>query len=226
MINFEQYLLERKGSSAGQQTKRKVNIEQLKQMIANKDSNIADVDVSEIKDMSYLFYKTDFGGSWTADLSGWDTSNVEYMSWMFKNCKELTKVSLPHTEKVENMAGMFYGCKELTKVELPRIEKVKSMIGMFEGCTSLKEVSLLHTQNVTNMNYMFYGCTNLTKVELSNNGKVEDMGHMFHGCKMLAQNFFDWNIKGKKTFGMFQDCTKMENAYKNKNNLYPEGYEQ
>ena len=205
MINFEQYLLERKGSSAGQQVKRKVNIEQLKQMIANKDPKIADVDVGEITDMSELFKGSDFGGSWTADLSGWDTSNVENMSRMFKGCTSLKEVALPNTGNVENMNEMFEGCTSLIKVELPHTENVVSqfgMNGMFHSCTSLKEVSLPHTENITGMWGMFYG------------------------CKELEQNFSSWNVKGKTTTYMFDGCTKMEESYRKGNSLYPKGYEQ
>ena len=203
MLNFEQYLAERTGSSAGQQTKRKVNIEELKQMIANKDSSIANVDVSEITSMSALFKNSDFGGSWTADLSEWDTSKVEDMSWMFEGCKELTKVELPHTEKVVNMGSMF------------------------DGCTSLKEVSLPHTENVTYMGWMFYGCEKLIKVELSSIENVVDMSSMFKYCEKLEQNFSSWDIsKVNYTANMFKGCTKMEDAYKDGKIYYPIGYEQ
>ena len=201
MLNFEQYLAERTGSSAGQQTKRKVNIEELKQMIDNKDSSIVNVDVSEITSMSGLFKNSDFGGSWTADLGGWDTSKVEDMSWMFYGCKNLTKVELPHTEKVVNMGSMF------------------------DGCTSLKEVSLPHTENVTYMGWMFYGCSSLVKVELPHTENVKNMSSMFNGCKELQQDFSSWDIsKVNYTANMFKGCNKMEDVYKDGKRYYPKGY--
>ena len=241
MINFEQYLLERKSSSAGQQPKRKVNIEQLKQMIANKDSDIAGVDVSDITDMRELFKGSDFGGSWTADLSGWDTSKVENMCWMFlgctsltevslpitrnvkdmygmfKGCKNLKEVSLPNTGNVTNMGFMFAGCEELTKVELPHTEKVTGMGFMFDGCASLKEVSLPHTENVKNMEWMFSGCKNLTEVSLPHTENVKNMGYMFRGCEKLEQDFSSWNIRGIPRISMFKG-TKVTK--------FPKGYEQ
>ena len=162
MINFEQYLIERKSSSAGQQVKRKVNIEQLKQMIANKDSDIADVDVSDIIDMSYLFKNSDFGGSWTADLSGWDTSNVEDMQSMFNGCTNLKEVSLPHTENVMNMSNMFLGCTSLKEVSLPHTENVKNMWNMFAGCKNLlQDFSSWNITNVKDKYNMFKGCTKM-----------------------------------------------------------------
>ena len=143
MINFEQYLIERKGSSAGQQTKRKVTKEQLKQMITNKDSNIADVDVSEITDMSELFKGSDFGGSWTADISEWDTSKVEDMGKMFWGCKELTKVELPNTEKVEDMRYVFNGCENLQQdFSSWDITNVRYKDDMFRGCTKMQTAKM------------------------------------------------------------------------------------
>ena len=176
MINFEQYLIERTGSVITKE-KRKVTEFELRQMVKNKDSSIADVDVSEITNMSDLFFNSDFGGSWTADLSDWDTSNVKNMKSMFIGCTSLEQVSLPHTQNVKNMSLMFVGCTKLTKVELP------------------------HTDNVTNMGWMFVGCEN------------------------LQQDFSSWNITNvNEKSDMFHGCTKMEDAYKNKNDLYPKGY--
>ena len=225
MINFEQYLIERKGSSAGQQVKRKVTESELRQMVANKDSNIADVDVSEIEDMSYLFKDSDFGGSWTADLSGWDTSKVENMRGMFLGCTSLTKVELPHTENVENMRAMFARCKNLKEINLPITRNVKYMFEMFRGCTSLREVSLPHTENVVIMYAMFWGCTSLIKVELANIENVTDMNFMFARCKELQQDFSSWDITNvNEKSDMFKGCTKMEDAYKDGKRYYPKGY--
>ena len=201
MINFEQYLAERTGSVVSKE-KRKVTEIELRQMIANKDTSIADVDVSEIKDMSNLFRFSDFGGSWTADLSEWDTSKVVDMESMFDGCTNLKEVSLPHTENVTNMNGMFW------------------------GCTKLKEVSLPHTENVENMESMFRSCTSLKEVTLPNTGNVTDMSSMFRGCRSLLQDFSSWDITNvNKKSDMFKGCTKMEEAYKNNNKLYPKGYE-
>lgn len=64
-------------------------------------------DTSGVTDMRELFADTDFRG----DVSGWDVSNVEDMTGMFRNCKnfngDLTKWKL---NKKCKTVGMFSGC--------------------------------------------------------------------------------------------------------------------
>ena len=187
MINFEQYLLERTGSSAGQQTKKKVNLDQLKEMIANKDPKIADVDVSEITYMRELFKDSDFGGSWTADLSGWDTSGVEDMGYMFSRCSKLKEVELYRTEKVENMSFMFSHCTSLKEVILPHTESVVKMNFMFDKCAELTEVDMPNTSKVREMSYMFGDCKALQKVPKLDTTSLEDIDGMFENCKQLKE---------------------------------------
>ena len=86
------------------------------------------------------------------------------MSSMFYNClslKKLPNISKWNISNVNNMSFMFYNCITLT--ELPDISKwntckVNNMNSIFEGCSSLKElpdISKWNTSNVNSMNSIF-----------------------------------------------------------------------
>ena len=76
-----------------------------------KNAVIRNLDVSLIEDLSFLFNGIAAGVE-SLDLSGWKTSNVENMSAMFYNCKNLKLLDLSgwDTSKVKNTNYMFWGC--------------------------------------------------------------------------------------------------------------------
>lgn len=65
----------------------KVNRKTLKKMIKNNE-DISNIDVSEIKNMSEIFYDYHF---FNQDISGWDVSKVENMHYMFEECLEFNQ---------------------------------------------------------------------------------------------------------------------------------------
>ena len=80
---------------------------------------IRNLDVSLIKELRDLFINIADDVK-TLDLSGWNTSNVEDMAWMFANCKSLESVDLSgwDTSKVKDMSRMFYCCINLEHIDL------------------------------------------------------------------------------------------------------------
>ena len=85
--------------------------EYLKSEIKKQGANVVirNLDVSHIEDLSELFRGICLGVK-TFDLSGWDISSVENMSYMFCLCSELKSLDVSgwDTSSVKSMSNMFY----------------------------------------------------------------------------------------------------------------------
>ena len=100
-----------------------------------------------------------------------NTSEVEYMSYMFSNCKKLTNLDLRgfNTSKVTIFQLMFNYCTNLTSLDL----------------------SSFNTSKTLTMFKMFYGCSNLTTIFVSNNWTTQALfpsysSDVFTDCTKLV----------------------------------------
>ena len=154
------------------------------------------------------------------DLSSFDTSDTDDMSYMFFYCRHLTSLDLSNfdTSKTYDMTSMFANCTRLTSINVSSFDtsKVTDMSGMFGGCNSLQplDVSNFNTSKVTNMSAMFNDDWSLTSLDLSNfnTSNVTNMSGMFHNCSGLTSldlSNFDVS-KLKNSTRMFGFCTKLQ----------------
>ena len=121
-------------------------------------TNLNDIDVSKITDMSYLFTGW-FRNKLDIDISEWDVSNVNDMSYMFSSCRKFNS--------------------DLSKWD---VSKVTDMTAMFANCPNFNsDLSRWDVSNVIDMEYMFYGCEEFNCYTLSNwkpksiRARVEDV---------------------------------------------------
>ena len=155
------------------------------------------------------------------DLSGFDTSSVIYMPYMFSGCSSLTSLTFGEgfdTSSVTDMSYMFSGCSSLNSLDLSGFDtsSVTDMNNMFFGCSSLTELDLsgFDTSLVTGMINMFYGCSSLTSLTFGegfDTSLVTDMGSMFQNCSSLNSldlSGFDTSSVTEMDY-MFCDCTSL-----------------
>ena len=143
-------------------------------------------------DSSKMFYSRDYEQKikniLELDLSGFDTSNVTDMQYMFYVMPSLTTLDLSsfNTSKVTDMNHMFVGIPNLTSLNLSNFDtsNVTDMQYMFFNMRSLTTLNLsnFNTSKVTNMDSMFFGMSNLTTLDLSNfdTSQVTNIDFMFY----------------------------------------------
>ena len=129
------------------------------------------------------------------DISDWDVSNVTNMSYMFYACNTLKSVgdiSDWDVSNIKSMRGMFYGCDELESVgDISKwdVSNVTNMSFMFYNCKSFnQDLSEWNVSNVTNMSFMFYNCKSFNQ-DLScwNVSNVIEMDDMFYNCSIKEE---------------------------------------
>ncbi|EAI8630122.1 BspA family leucine-rich repeat surface protein, partial [Campylobacter lari] len=170
--------------------------EELKDLVNHLSVNLADIDVSNITDMSYLFENTqrqDFSG-----IEEWDVSSVTNMKGMFRNAMFFNHdISNWDVSNVTNMSGMFYGAKNFNHdISNWDVSNVTNMSGMFYGAKNFNhDISNWDVSNVTNMSGMFAGCENfnqpLEKWDVSN---VTNMSGMFQNASKFNQPLENWDV--------------------------------
>ena len=128
------------------------------------------------------------------DLSGFDTSRVTNMNYMFSNMSNLPTLNLSNfdTSQVTSMIGMFSSMSKLTSLDLSNFDtsRVTNMNYMFRSMSNLTSLDLsnFNTSKVTDMTAMFYDMSKLTSLNLSNfdTSNVTDMGSMFSSIRKLT----------------------------------------
>lgn len=94
-------------------------IECIKEHLNNGNSDLTDIDVSNVKSFNSIFRRMSRPGYREfneIDVTGWNTSNVTDMARLFFNCFKLEKIKGIENwdvSNVESMRSMFYNCHKL-----------------------------------------------------------------------------------------------------------------
>ena len=141
--------------------------------------DLTDIDISELDNLSYIFYGSNME---VVDISGWDTSNVTTMVYMFTECEDIKKII-----GIENLD----------------VSKLQSANAMFYGCQNLVELDLTNwnPKLLQKTRYMFYGCSNLKIIKNIENWQlpnIKDVYHMFSYCAKLDVDLSNWNLTNIK----------------------------
>ncbi|MEI0558838.1 BspA family leucine-rich repeat surface protein [Brachyspira intermedia] len=175
--------------------------EELKNLVFTDGIKLSDVDTSLITDMSELFQKSqrkDFEG-----IEDWDTSNVENMSWMFRECFSFNQpLDKWDTSNATNMKGMFSLAKAFNQnINNWNVSKVADMSYMFNACDLFNQpLNDWDVSNVKTMEAMFHSALSFNQpLDKWNTSKVENMHEMFCRCKQFNQPLNSWNVSNVKT---------------------------
>ena len=155
----------------------------------------------------------------TADLRGFNTSNVTNMSQMFRLCTKLTSVNVStfDTSNVTNMGYMFIGDEKLQTLDVSgfNTSKVTSLEYTFSGCQVLEnlDVTGFDTSNVTSMLGTFQYCYKLNSLDVTNfnTQKVTNMCNMFMGIRLASLDLTSFDTSNVTNMGaMFSSCINLE----------------
>jgi surface protein len=159
---------------------------------------IIEADVSQVTDMSKLFYnKTTFN----LDISNWDVSSVSNMYWMFHIARNFNQdIGSWNVSNVTNMSSMF--CitisfnQDISAWDLSSVTNIKSMFYRAESFN--RDISKWNVSSVNDMMSMFRESESFNQ-DISNwdVSNVTNMRYMFREAKNFNQDISAWYINKK-----------------------------
>ncbi|MBQ8502713.1 MAG: BspA family leucine-rich repeat surface protein [Clostridia bacterium] len=171
-------------------------------------------------DCSYLF--ADTGVQTLEGTENFDTSGVTSMKEMFRGCN-FTEFDLDTLDvsNVNDMSYMFKDCLLLKSIKSENSDtgNVAKFNNMLDGCAALNDLSLknIDLSHTSNIDYMFYGCSSLEVIDLSswkNTSSIVSI-NAFRSCPALTTiKLNGWDLSSVATLdGVFAYCDSLQELY-------------
>lgn len=168
----------------------------------NFNQPIGSWDVSNVSNMSLMFYRSKFN----QPIGEWNVSNVTDMSSMFHDSHFNQDISGWDVSNVTDMVGMFI----LTPFDYPignwNVSNVTNMRSMFAVSGFNKDISQWDVSNVTDIGSMFNESDFNQQIGDWEASKVENMSRMFQSTS-FNQPIGSWDVSSVINMeGMFFDA--------------------
>ena len=121
----------------------------------NWQTDLNCIDTSLITDMSNLFSEEYGLEKFNGDISNWNVSNVKNMSWLFYKSKFNKDISKWNTSNVTNMSWMFAYSDFNQDISKWNVNNVKILNYTFIGSKFNKDISNWNINNIKDMKDMF-----------------------------------------------------------------------
>jgi len=149
-------------------------------------------------------------------MSGWDTSDVTDMGWLFEPSQNITNdddfdISSWNVSAVTNMAGMFFGASSFNQdISSWDVSSVVFMGLMFVQASSFNQnIASWDVSSAQRTNFMFEAATSFNQ-DIGNwdVSSVELMDGMFEDASSFNQDISSWNVSSvKQMHGMFRGAS-------------------
>jgi surface protein len=177
----------------------------------NFNGAIGNWDVSNVTDMSTMFWIPSYDGSiFNQNIGNWNTSNVTTMLHMFYNASSFnnggsSSINNWNVGNVTNMGAVF---RRATAFNQPigswNTSKVTDMTSLFRDMTFNQPIGSWNVSNVISMSRMFQSSTAFNQpIGSWNTSKVTNMSNMFQEATAFNQDIGTWNISSVTNFSSF-----------------------
>jgi surface protein len=165
--------------------------------------DVTKVCTSLITDMSGVFANNT---NFNQDISSWDVSNVTDMSSLFYESAFNQDISFWDVSKVIDMSSMFYGAPFNQDISSWDVSNVTDMSFMFNGTPFNQDISSWDVSNVTKMYYMLAGTPFNQNISTWDVSSVTDMSYMLEDANAFNQPIGNWDVSNVTDMSfMFSD---------------------